>query len=56
VFRDAYVAELAAFVECVRSRTPPACTGVDGRAALLMALAAMRSVELGRPVDVSELG
>jgi myo-inositol 2-dehydrogenase/D-chiro-inositol 1-dehydrogenase len=55
IFRDAYVAELAAFVDCVRDRTPPSCTGADGRAALLMALAAMRSVELGRPVDVSEV-
>ena len=55
VFRDAYVAELAAFVNAVQSGTPPACSGADGRAALLIALAAMRSVELGRPVDVAEL-
>jgi myo-inositol 2-dehydrogenase/D-chiro-inositol 1-dehydrogenase len=55
VFRDAYVAELEGFVNCVESRTTPSCTGADGRAALLMALAAIRSVELGRPVDVSEV-
>jgi myo-inositol 2-dehydrogenase / D-chiro-inositol 1-dehydrogenase len=55
VFRDAYVAELSAFVDCVQSGARPACTGADGRAALLIALAAMRSIELGRLVDVDEL-
>lgn len=50
LFGAAYTAELAHFVECVRTGTPPAVTGADGRAALRMALAAIESVETGRPV------
>src|SRR5207249_9418 len=42
-FRDAYSAELAAFVACVRAGTPPAVDGQDARAALAIALAAVRS-------------
>jgi len=52
LFGHAYVAELAHFVECVRTGQPPAVTGQDGRAALVMALAALASVETGRPVRV----
>ena len=52
---DAYVAELAAFVEAVRSGTPPLVTGEDARAALAIALAAAESVRAGRPVRVDEV-
>ncbi len=55
LFGDAYVAELAHFVDCIRSGSRPACTGEDGRAALAMALAAMRSVETGRAVKISDV-
>jgi len=51
---DAYVAELSAFVECVRNDSEPLVTGEDGRAALVLAMAAFRSYVEGRPVAVSE--
>lgn len=53
LFHDAYVAELAAFADCVRERTAPAATGEDARAALAVALAAIRSVETGAPAPVA---
>lgn len=56
LFGDAYTAELADFVECVRSGCPPRVTGQDGRAALAMALAAIRSVETGSAVRIADIG
>ncbi len=55
LFGAAYVAELADFVSSVRSGSRPACTGEDGRAALAMALAAIRSAELGAAVDFASV-
>jgi myo-inositol 2-dehydrogenase/D-chiro-inositol 1-dehydrogenase len=52
LFFDAYTAELAHFVECVRTGTIPSVTGRDARGALAIALAAMESVRSGGPVDV----
>jgi myo-inositol 2-dehydrogenase/D-chiro-inositol 1-dehydrogenase len=51
----AYVAELAAFVDAVRSATPAVVTGEDARAALAIALAAAESVRAGRPVRIEEV-
>jgi len=56
LFDQAYVAELVHFVECARVRSRPDCTGEDGRAALVIALAAIRSVETGRPIRIAEIG
>ena len=50
---EAYVAELAAFVDAVRAGTPAPVTGDDARAALAIALAAAESVRAGRPVRVA---
>ena len=55
MFGAAYTAELAHFCVSVRTKTPPECTGEDGRAALVLALAAIRSVETRRPVRVDEI-
>ncbi|MGI9147412.1 MAG: Gfo/Idh/MocA family oxidoreductase [Chloroflexota bacterium] len=55
LFGDAYTAELAHFAACVRGNISPQCSGEDGRAALVLALAAMRSVKTGRPVRVAEI-
>jgi myo-inositol 2-dehydrogenase/D-chiro-inositol 1-dehydrogenase len=55
LFHDAYVAELADFTACVRDKKIPRATGQDARAALAIALAAIRSVQTGapaRPADV----
>jgi myo-inositol 2-dehydrogenase / D-chiro-inositol 1-dehydrogenase len=53
LFQDAYTAELAAFADGVRSGATPTPGGRDARAALAIALAAIRSVETGRPVRLS---
>jgi myo-inositol 2-dehydrogenase / D-chiro-inositol 1-dehydrogenase len=51
----AYVAELAAFAGAVRGRTPVPVGGGDARAALVIALAAARSVRSGGPVGTGEV-
>jgi myo-inositol 2-dehydrogenase/D-chiro-inositol 1-dehydrogenase len=55
LFADAYAAELAAFVDAVRTGTPAPATGEDARAALAIALAAAQSVRAGRPVRLEEV-
>ena len=55
LFHNAYVAELADFTDSVRTGRAPAVTGEDARAALAVALAAVRSVTTGRPVRLDEL-
>jgi myo-inositol 2-dehydrogenase / D-chiro-inositol 1-dehydrogenase len=52
---SAYVAELAAFTEAVRSGAPVTAGGEDARAALAIALAAAESVGAGRPVRIDEV-
>jgi myo-inositol 2-dehydrogenase/D-chiro-inositol 1-dehydrogenase len=54
-FATAYRAELAAFVECVRTGRPAECTLADTRAALAAALAADRSRTERRPVALEEV-
>ncbi len=51
-----YVAEWEAFVAMVRDGTPSPVDGRDGRAPLVMGLAALRSVAEGRPVRCEEIG
>lgn len=55
MFVDAYTKELAEFTEAVRNNTTPQVTGADARAALRIALAAIRSHEERRPVRVKEI-
>ena len=49
---SAYVAELAAFVEAVRTGTPASATGLDARAAVAIGLAGLESARSGRPVRI----
>jgi myo-inositol 2-dehydrogenase / D-chiro-inositol 1-dehydrogenase len=51
-----YVAQWAAFERCVRAGNPPPVTVEDGRAALVLGLAAWRSVRESRPVRTDEIG
>jgi len=53
LFAEAYVAELAHFVDCVRTGAQPRATGADGRAGLAMGLAAIESVRTGRAATVA---
>jgi len=52
---SAYIAELAEFVDAVRTCGSATVNGEDARAALEIALAAAQSVETGRPVLIAEL-
>jgi myo-inositol 2-dehydrogenase/D-chiro-inositol 1-dehydrogenase len=55
LFSSAYVAELAAFVDAVRTGTPARATGEDARAAVAIALTALESARAGRPVRIDEV-
>ena len=54
-YTESYVAELKAFVDCVIDGTPPPVTGMDGRIPVAMGLAAKKSFEEKRPVNLSEV-
>ena len=54
-YREAFDAEIDAFVEAVEQRTPPVVGFEDGRRALALAEAALKSVAEGRAVKVSEV-
>ncbi|MBV9893540.1 MAG: inositol 2-dehydrogenase [Chloroflexi bacterium] len=51
-YTDSYIAEMSAFVDCVLDGGTPPVTGEDGRAALVLGLAAQRSARENRPVRV----
>lgn len=53
LLRDAYVAELTHFVECLSTGKQPLATGSDARAALAIALACIESVQQGKVAKVS---
>lgn len=50
LLRDAYIAELTHFVDCLRSGQKPRASGEDARAALAIARACIESVQQGKPV------
>jgi myo-inositol 2-dehydrogenase/D-chiro-inositol 1-dehydrogenase len=54
-YAESYRAELEAFVHCLEKDTNSPIPGADGRAALLLAIAAQRSHREGRAVAMSEL-
>jgi myo-inositol 2-dehydrogenase/D-chiro-inositol 1-dehydrogenase len=54
-YTEAYAAEIAAFVAALREGTAPPTTGQDGLMALVLADAAVRSVETGRSVAVADI-
>jgi myo-inositol 2-dehydrogenase/D-chiro-inositol 1-dehydrogenase len=55
-YREAFDAEIGAFVEAVEKGVAPEVGFEDGRKALVLAEAAMRSTAEGRIVNVSEIG
>ncbi len=55
-YMDAYAAELQAFVDAIQKDEPTPVTGNDGRAPVLIGLAALKSLKENRPVKVSEVG
>ncbi|HLF00126.1 MAG TPA: hypothetical protein VI540_09535, partial [Gaiellaceae bacterium] len=54
-YAPSYVAEWVAFERAVREGLPPPVTAADGRAALVLGLAAWRSVRENRPVKTAEI-
>ncbi len=54
-YRDAFVAELQAFVDCIRNDSPPPVSGLDGLRPVQIGLAAKKSLAENRPVPVREI-
>jgi myo-inositol 2-dehydrogenase/D-chiro-inositol 1-dehydrogenase len=54
-YESSYIAELAAFAECIRMGAEPLASGADGRAASAAALAAQCSIDECRPVRIAEI-
>jgi inositol 2-dehydrogenase len=52
-FGEAYAAEIRDFVACILEDRPPRVGGQDARQATAIGIAATRSLDEGRPVDVS---
>ena len=52
---NAYATEIREFVECITHDTPVPADGQDGRAPVVIGLAAWKSVREGRPVKISEI-
>ena len=53
LFRDAYLAEAQAFVNCVLSDTEPEVTGYDGKMALILVNEGLRSILEKRPIEIT---
>lgn len=54
-YKDSYVIEMRAFVDAIKSGGPVPVSGYDGRVPVVMAKAARRSIDLDRPVKLSEI-
>jgi len=54
-YTDSYVAEIKAFIKCIRSGKEPPVTGLDGKVAVVMGYAAKLSYEEHRPVRLTEI-
>jgi myo-inositol 2-dehydrogenase/D-chiro-inositol 1-dehydrogenase len=55
-YTESYASEISAFVDAVVNDKPVPVTGRDGRAPVVMGLAAGRSYRENRPVKLSEIG
>ena len=54
-YAESFASELRGFVDAVLNDKPTPVTGADGRAPVVMALAARKSYEEGRPVKTNEI-
>lgn len=54
-YTASYLDQWAAFVDAVEHGTPTPITGADGRAPLVIGMAAKKSMDEGRPVPISEI-
>ena len=54
-YAESFVTEMKAFIESAQNNKRPPVTGADGRASVVLALAAQKSFEEKRPVRLSEV-
>jgi len=54
-YTDSYIAEMEAFIECVRQDSEPLVGGPDGRIPVVMGQAATKSYRENRPVELREI-
>lgn len=54
-YTESYLAQWRSFVDSVADGQPMPITGADGRAPLVIGLAALRSMQEGRPVTIAEI-
>ncbi|NMC04296.1 MAG: inositol 2-dehydrogenase [Candidatus Lokiarchaeota archaeon] len=54
-YMGSYTAELQEFFDCLRNNKNPSVGGIDGLNAVLVAMAAMKSLKENRPVKISEV-
>lgn len=54
-YKEAYLTEMEAFIQCIQDDTLPVVTGEDGRIPVVMASAALKSLRENRPVRLSEI-
>lgn len=54
-YMGSYEAEMQEFVECLRSGAPMPVSGPDGRAPVVIAMAALKSYRENRPVKLAEI-
>jgi myo-inositol 2-dehydrogenase / D-chiro-inositol 1-dehydrogenase len=55
-YNDSYIIEMQAFVNAIEKGQPTPVSGLDGRAPVVIGLAATRSLQENRPVKISEIG
>jgi myo-inositol 2-dehydrogenase/D-chiro-inositol 1-dehydrogenase/scyllo-inositol 2-dehydrogenase (NAD+) len=53
LFKDAYLAEMEHFIDCIRRDRPPTVTGQDGLRAVEMVVAVNESLRSGGPVELA---
>jgi len=54
-YAESFLQEMREFADCVRTGATPPVTGADGRAPVVIAMAATKSCREGRPVRLSEI-
>jgi myo-inositol 2-dehydrogenase/D-chiro-inositol 1-dehydrogenase len=54
-YMEAYIQEMKAFAEAIAQDTPVPVSGADGRAPVVIGLAALKSFREGRPVKIAEI-
>jgi len=54
-FGEAYANEIRDFIACLQEDRQPSVTGLDGRKATAIGVAATMSLDLGRPVQIREV-